>query len=383
MWSGALFRRAASAFIAFLALTLTGFGPPALIESSEAQMPLFAYQVGLVEKVISDAPAISAESAAIVDGPTGRMLYGKNAHARMAPASVTKIMTAILALEKGRLSDYVRVNVDGWAMRAANGSSIMGLAPGEILTLEDLLYGLMLPSGNDAAVAIAEHVGGSVENFVRMMNDKAVELGLKDTHFANPHGLDEEGHYSSAYDLAMIGRYAMRNADFARIVGTRAYVANGKHTYSLLNGNRLLGQYQGVDGVKTGYTEKAGQSFVASVNRDGRRVFVGLIRSSDRYRDARLLFDYFFRDFVWVKLSLPRSPFYKLSEGSESTDEIFVLADKVFPVSLWEMPYLRSFVMLKERVDGVQPALTNDDSAGLVSFYFGDELIETWPLQVR
>lgn len=366
------------AAVMFVTFSSVGFGPPALIESSEARTPLFPYQIDLVREV-TEVPNTSALSAAIIDGATGKVLYGKNAEDRLAPASVTKIMTAILALENGNVNDYVQVTVNGWTMA---GSSIMGLRPGEVLSLQDLLYGLMLPSGNDAALAIAQHIGGTEARFVQMMNQKATELGLKNTHFANPHGLDEGDHFSSAHDLAMLGRYAMQNPTFAKIVGTTTYVAKGKMTYTLQNGNRLIGQYEGADGVKTGYTENAGQSFVASVKRNGQRVFVSVIRSIDRYRDARLLFDYSFRNFVWLKFALPNSPFFALPASDGGLRKLRVGDDRAEPLARWQTSYLRSFVTLEEKDSSqVQEATEVGVLSGSGAFYLGTELLGVVPVQ--
>src|SRR3990172_91439 len=178
-------------------------------------------------------------------------------------------MTALLALERGQLDRLVRVDVDASQL---GYSSVMGLRPGEELTLEDLLYGLLLPSGNDAALAVAGHLGGSVARFVDLMNQRAAELGLVNTHFANPHGLDAPEHYSSAADLVRLARTAMANPTFAKIVSTRERTVRGKlATYELRNTNRLLGTYPGVDGVKTGSTDAAGQCLVAAAQRGGGR----------------------------------------------------------------------------------------------------------------
>lgn len=368
------------ALILFIFFAGTGFGPPAIIESSDGLTPLYQYQLDLVQKE-RNAPNVIAPAVAIIDGASGKALYTRNAHQRLAPASVTKIMTAILAIENGHLGDYVQIKVNGYAMP---GSSIMGIYPGEVLTLEDLLYGLLLPSGNDAALAIAQHVGGSVERFVQMMNEKAAKLGLADTHFVNPHGLDEDGHYSSAYDLAMLGRYAMNNPTFAKIVGTKTYVARGRTTYTLVNGNRLLGQYEGVDGVKTGFTDNAGQSYVASVTRNGHRVFVGLIKSTDRYTDARRLFDYAFANFVWMDLALPSSPFYSISGKDGVKRELKVAVDRAEPFGRWETPYLRSFVQFDDDVLQKEAGDAKaKENVGSAKFYLGSSILGELPVKLN
>jgi D-alanyl-D-alanine carboxypeptidase (penicillin-binding protein 5/6) len=173
------------------------------------------------------------------------------------------------------------------------------------ISVRDLLYGLMLPSGNDAAIEIAKAVGdGDVGRFVDRMNQKAEELGLVDTHFANPHGLDAPDHYSSAYDLAMLGRYGMQNPEFAAIVGTRSYHLAPPSEYDLYNGNSLLKKYPGADGIKIGWTEAAGSTLVASAtNSDGKRLIVTVLNSADRDADAAALFDWAWASHSWTSLS--------------------------------------------------------------------------------
>ena len=197
------------------------------------------------------ALGVSAQYACVMDSLTGRVLFEKNAYARHSMASTTKIMTALVALESGNTNDIVTVSANA---AGTEGSSIY-LKAGEKITLKDLLYGLMLESGNDAAIAVAEHIGGSVEGFAELMNQKAKAVGANQTQFKNPNGLDEDGHYTTAYDLALITRAALRNKDFAEIVATkRKTISNGEESYgrSLANHNKLLTIYKGCDGVKTG-----------------------------------------------------------------------------------------------------------------------------------
>ncbi len=244
------------------------------------------------------APAIAGEAALLMDETSGRILYAKSPNDRLSPASLTKIMTALLAVERGHLDELVDVRVDSRTMR---GSTVMGLVPGEQLTLEDLLYGMMLPSGNDAALAIGMHVSGTAEEFVVLMNKRAGELGLVNTRFANPHGLDGAGgNYSSAYDLAVLTREAMRHEQFRTIANTTYRVVKGSiATYSLGTLNPLYGRIAGVDGVKTGYTRNARQTLVGSVTRDGHRVIVVVLRSSDRASDGVSLLNWAFAAHEW------------------------------------------------------------------------------------
>lgn len=248
----------------------------------------------------AEPPRVSASSVLVMEWSTGTVLYERNAHTRRHPASLTKIMTALIALERGYLGDVVKVS----EAAAYEAGSAMGLVPGARYTLEDLLYGAMLPSGNDACVAIAEHLGGSVENFVKMMNQRALELGAHDTHFCNPHGLTEEGHYSTAYDLAVITRYAMRLPAFRRIVSTPEYDAwrlDKLLPHSVSSTNRLLWSYAGTEGVKTGTTAAAGECLIAAASRDGVRYITVVMDSLDRWEDTTRLLSWAFEQFTLVR----------------------------------------------------------------------------------
>jgi serine-type D-Ala-D-Ala carboxypeptidase (penicillin-binding protein 5/6) len=238
-------------------------------------------------------PPISAAAAAVIEEPCGAVIHGFNTHARLPPASLTKIMTAIVAAEQSDIRQTVDVTVDGGALSEATDATVMGLSPGQQLSLTDLLYGLLLPSGNDAAIQIGEQVAGSVDEFVDMMNEKVDEMDLGNTHFANPHGLDEPDHYTSAYDIALLGRQLLKHPDLAFIVGTRSYqpLWDGPPVANL---NLLLGNYPGALGVKTGYTPQAGQTIVAAAQRDGRRFVVSVLGSADNFADASALLDWAF-----------------------------------------------------------------------------------------
>nr|MBO2469334.1 D-alanyl-D-alanine carboxypeptidase [Bacillota bacterium] len=251
--------------------------------------------------VDTEPPQVSAQAAALIDVASGRILYEKHADQRMPIASLTKIMTAIVAIERGNLDDEVVVGPNAYRKE---GSSIY-LELGERMRLEDLLYGLMLRSGNDAAVAIAEHVGGSVEGFAYLMNEKARELGLTGTHFTNPHGLDDGEHYSTARDLAVLTAYALKNETFRRIVSTRVHRAPwpGKPWDRVWhNKNKLLHLYEGADGVKTGYTKLARRCLVASATRDGRQLAAVVLNAPDDWNDTAALLTYGFAHFPLVEL---------------------------------------------------------------------------------
>ena len=238
-------------------------------------------------------PPITARAAVIIEEPCGAVLYGDSAYQRLAPASLTKIATALVAAERADLSEIVDVRVDGAELALTTDSTVMGLKPGQQLSLRDLLYGLLLPSGNDAAIAIAEHVGFTTTAFVDLMNDKVEQLGLSDTYFTNPHGLDELGQYTSAFDIAMLGRELIRQPELAAIVRTTTYQPAWDGP-PLWNGNRLVYAYPGSLGVKIGYTDAAQQTIVAAAERGERRLIVSALGSSSIYDDAVALLDWAF-----------------------------------------------------------------------------------------
>ena len=220
----------------------------------------------------NDVPQVIGASAVLMDLESGQILYERNPNARLAIASITKIMTAIVAIEKGNLDSIVTIGPEVLDRKKVYGTRIF-LSPGERFTLRELLSALLIDSANDAAVAIANRIGGNEETFVQMMNQQAKELGLNDTHFTNPHGLSEIGHYSSAQDMAIIARYGLQKPVLAEIVNTKVKdfprTKQGELPDRLQNHNKLLWQYDGADGVKTGYTDLACNTIVASATRNG------------------------------------------------------------------------------------------------------------------
>lgn len=247
---------------------------------------------------------VDAKSAILVDCDTNRVLWEKNAYEPMSIASTTKIMTCIIALENGNLKDEVTVS-----KRAVSQPEVkMHLAVGEKQRLEDLLYALMLKSYNDSAVAIAEHIGGTVENFCKMMTDKAKSLGAKDTLFETPNGLDAGNHHSTAYDMALIASYAMKNDKFVEIITTKEVTTpiNGGNykSYYIPNTNRLLSEYEGANGIKTGLTNKAGHCFVGSAQRNGVKLISVVLASgwgtkgkAQKWIDTKAILNYGFENY--------------------------------------------------------------------------------------
>jgi len=235
---------------------------------------------------------VPAKAVAILEAPCGALLYGKNEHLPLPPASLTKIVTALTAIGRVELTDEVEVTVSASELRERTRSSVMGLEPGMTVSVEDLLHGLMLPSGNDAAIAIAEHVSGNVGAFVGLMNQEAARLGMHNTHLANPHGLGSRGMRTTAYDMAVAGMALMRDPTLAAIAATPSYVTGTELSFT--NGNRLLGAYPGANGVKIGYTRSARHTIVGSALRDGRHIFVAVLGSDDLYSETTELLDWAF-----------------------------------------------------------------------------------------
>lgn len=266
-------------------------------------LALFAVFIGIWLTAWPEAaaapPQIKARAGLLIDFKTGEVLFEKNSRDRNAPASTTKIMTAILAIESGRLDDPVRVSLRAAATR---GSS-MHLYAGQVLSLSELLTGLLLRSGNDAAVAIAEHLAGTSEAFVEQMNDRARALGATDTHFRNPHGLSAPGHYSSAHDLALLARFALSDPTFASIVGSKEisieWLDRRGHEkdVNLRNTNKLLWMLEEADGVKTGTTGEAGPCLVSSATRGNHKLIAVVLHDHSRWYDSMQLLKYGFDNY--------------------------------------------------------------------------------------
>ncbi len=326
---------------------------------------------------VSGAPAVDAAAAVILDAKTGRVLYAKNATVHRSIASTTKIMTAILAIENGNLDDKVTIS-----KRAASiwGSTI-NLQTGQEYTLNELLYGLLLNSGNDASIAIAEHISGSVEEFVKKMNEKAKELGAYDTSYANTHGLDAPGHYSTAYDLGRIARYALENPIFSKIVGTKYAAIPGRQLH---NTNELLELYEGADGVKTGYTGKAGRCLVASATRDGMRLISVILGSPTNYKRAlssKSILDFAFNNYKYHTLvekgqEIKRLPVYK---GREAHVSVKASETVVIPLREDEFEKLETNMFVPEEFEA--PVYGGSDT-GYMEFLLDGEVIGSTTLKI-
>jgi len=266
----------------------------------------------------------SARACVIIDEATGRILLNHNEREQLPMASTTKVMTALLALELGNPAAPVICSRNAFGVP---GTSIY-LSEGETLTLQEMLYGLMLASGNDAATAIAEHIGGTTENFCRMMTERAAELGCTDTCFLTPHGLPHEGHYTTAIDMALIAREAMKQPLFREIVSTRRAVIpwEGREYDRILNNkNKLLSTYEGATGIKTGYTKKAGRCLVFGAERDGMRIIGVILNCSNWFDEAARLMDETFARFESVTMMQQGDAIASIPVKGSNTESVSVV----------------------------------------------------------
>lgn len=298
--------------------------------------------------------AVSAEKAILMDAQTGRIIYQKNADSRSLIASTTKIMTAIIVCEQCNILDRMRIPKEAVGIE---GSS-MYLEEGEVLTIQDLLYGLMLRSGNDAAVALAIYCGGTVEGFSQLMNDKARQLRMKNTNFVNPNGLDVPGHYSTAKDLAILASYAMNNPIFAQTVSTKTATAGGR---TLKNHNKLLWILEGADGIKTGYTKAAGRILVSSAFRQNRRLVAVTINAPDDWRDHCSLMEQGFNEYQLRRLVMRGDLLGKFEVAGGLENSVELLADDDFDYALNEA---ESVEIILEKPEFVYAPVVEGQRAG-------------------
>ncbi|ASR47048.1 D-alanyl-D-alanine carboxypeptidase [Paenibacillus kribbensis] len=355
------------AFVLPLALLLIVSLPLALLSPQPVR--------GAMKTEVSP-PALKthAQASSLIDVASGRIIYAAEGDRELRIASLTKIMTAIVAIEHGRLQDQVKVSPTAYAKE---GSSLF-LRMGEQMTLENMLYGLMLRSGNDAASAIAEHVGGTEEGFVHLMNEKAVQLGLSHTHFANPHGLDTEGHYSSANDMARLTAYALHNPTFAHIVKTELKKApnpNDPWDYSWRNKNKMLRLYEGADGVKTGYTKKAFRCLVSSATRDGRQLAAVTLNDGDDWNDHAHMLDYGFQYYPLIPITDKQQPIkgYPLLTGSSFA----------YPLNDGEKSQLHKRLVLYKKSRSAGRSDVSFGLRGRVEFLLEGKLIGSVPVYAK
>jgi D-alanyl-D-alanine carboxypeptidase (penicillin-binding protein 5/6) len=320
---------------------------------------------------VMSEPVINARSALVMDFESGTILYEKNAYRKRPMASTTKIMTAIIALENCDLDEEVIISKKAAGM----GGSVMGLKAETSIKMIDLLHGMLICSGNDAAVAVAEHIGGSIEGFSELMNQKALELGAYSTSFSNPHGLDAENHYTTAYDLAKITRYALNNPVFNEIVKKTEFYYEGR---TLKNTNEMLSLYEGADGVKTGYTGLAGRCLVTSATHNDMR-FISVVLFCDtknlRTSSSQKILDYSFDEYGKVLLMEKGRILGSVKvERSRNLQEIMVASaeDLKAVLKYSERDNLYTRISLPESITA---PVRQGTILGTVSIYQGDQII--------
>lgn len=327
--------------------------------------------------VVEDGPArVTADAAVLMDVATGDVLFGKQENKRRPPASTTKIMTAILGFELGRPDEVVTVSQKA----AAVGESTIHLDPGEKITLYELITGALVRSGNDACVAIAEDISGTEEQFVKLMNRKALALGAQNTHFENTNGLPLKDHYSTAYDLALMARHGLQIPQFASITRQRETKIHFLDPYVLMdlrNTNKLLWNYPYADGVKTGTTTAAGKCLVASATKEGRQLLAVVLNAPDRFGDAKKLLEWGFEKTETVRLVNPREA---IAEFPSTYKPVPVFSDDSIDVSIPKAKRLK----LQTRVVWEKTAnlpVRAGERVGRLEVWLGDQKYYSVPLR--
>lgn len=315
----------------------------------------------------ADTPAVSAKCSILVEAGAGTVLAEHNADEQTLIASTTKIMTALVVLEHCDLDETLKVKPE---YTRVEGSS-MYLREGEDIRVRDVLYGLMLCSGNDAAVALACHTAGSIEEFAKLMNAKAAELGMTNSSFKNPHGLDADGHYSTARDMATLAVNAMKNKEFAEIVSTKTISVAGR---SLKNHNKLLWNYDGAMGVKTGFTKSAGRSLVSCAERNGMRLVCVTLNAPDDWDDHSTLYDWGFKNYKFVPVVTAGDTVAELPVITGTADIVGVIADASCGVLLKASDKVETKINAPEFVYG---GFSKGDSAGEIKVYVNGEETQT------
>ncbi len=318
----------------------------------------------------SETLSVSATAAVLMNGDTGEILWSKNPEERLPMASTTKIMTALLLAEQPDLSVTLTVTEE---MATVEGSS-MGLLPGDTVSYHDLLYGMLLASGNDAANTTAIALGGSVEGFAAIMNREAEAIGLTNTHFVTPSGLDDPDHYTTAYDLAKLAMYALQNENFAEAcASSSATLCYGNPPYqrTLTNHNKLLSRYDGCIGVKTGFTKKSGRCLVSAAEREDARLIAVTLHAPDDWNDHVTMLDYGFRDFETVTLA-PEIPAYLPVEQGMSERVLLQANAETFTFLAGDAASVTQKVELPDRL---MAPVTAGETVGTVSYYLGARLL--------
>lgn len=316
---------------------------------------------------------LSGKNYILMEESSGRILMEKGANIKMPIASTTKIMTALIALEKGNPNDKVKivgekVNIEG--------SSIY-LKHGEEIKLIDLIYGLMLRSGNDAALAIANHISGSEEAFVELMNKKAKEIGATNTNFTNPHGLHNKDHYSTAYDLALITKYAFTVKGFDTISGSKSYKSDRLQDNLFINKNKGIFEYRGGDGVKIGYTTVSGRCLVSSATRDGMRLIAVTLNDGNWFHSTYALMDYGFENYKPYVVYNKGQLIHRLSIANGKKDIVALVSQEELVLPLNEEEKLKVKLVIKDTKKTINAPIVKGDILGSVEVYLDGVLVKT------
>lgn len=335
---------------------------------------IFVFSLCSSSVFADEKPVVSAESAIVIEAQTGRVVYSKNETEERPMASTTKIMTTLLSLESGDLDE--QFVVDSEAIKV-EGSS-MGLCDGDIVTKRILCYGMLLPSGNDAANATAVKLAGNLSSFSDMMNERAKEIGMKNTNFVTPSGLHDDNHYSTAYDMAILTREALKNPDFSAICSeseiTTEY-GNPPYRRTLYNTNKLLSMYDGCNGVKTGFTDEAGRCLVSVCERNGVTLIAVTLCASDDWNDHKKMFDYGFSKVKCYKTDKATCE-KKISVVGGEKDFVSLSSENDGKISLFNGEYKNIKKVVKTPAFLYAPVFEGE-KIGEIDYYIGDELILT------
>lgn len=328
--------------------------------------------------VAAEAPAVPGRAAVLMDGLTGRVLYEKNGDEALPMASTTKILTALVALTEGDLAEEVVVPPEA---QGVEGSSVW-LSAGEVHTLEDLLYALMLRSGNDAATAIAVHIGGDVPGFARLMNAYAQRLGARSSNFVNPHGLHHDQHYTTAKDLGRLAYHGMLNPDFVRIVSAKHHTIPWEgHDWdrAMKNKNKLLWTLEGGNGIKTGYTKKAGRCLVGAANRGDLQLISVVLNCGPMFETATDLLEYGFRNYTRTELVQRGDTLLMVPVDGARIAEVPLAAQRSSAAALAAGETARIRKVLKQ-TEALKAPIAQGTVLGSVSFYLDEVLLDEVPL---
>ena len=362
-------KRAQVLLIGLLSLSCLAFGPPRLTDSDVPKQPFALHQIQAMRQIA--APETSATAALLVGLGTGRILYNLNAHERHAPASLTKIVTALVALQRGRQDEEMVVT--GSDLRVFSSVHLFG---GEELNLRQLLFAMLIESDNAASHTIARTLGGSIPTFVGWMNELVSDWDLRDTHFANPSGLDDADSYSTAFEMAIIARQAMQDPVIADIVRRYRWIVAGRVITST---NELLNTYPGTIGVKTGTTDLAGECLIAVVDRPAGQALSVVLGSVDRFRDTRFLLDYFYTNFWELSVDLPDTSQNRYRDETGEFHKIGIRTPAAYLLKPWQADSISVY----RRIDDLSPTPNPEKPVGVLEVRLGGQRYDEVPLYVR